>query len=141
MESDANINVAARRIAMTKFSNAGQMCVAPDYLLVHDSVKEKLVEALKASALKFFSDKPEESYSYGKIINEKQFNRIAGYLSQGKIVYGGRTNKEKLFIEPTILTDISMNGSIMKDEIFGPILPIIPFTTMEEAKANYSAKP
>jgi aldehyde dehydrogenase (NAD+) len=135
VESDANISVAARRIAMTKFSNAGQMCVAPDYLLVHDSVKDKLVEALKASALKFFGDKPEESYSYGKIINEKQFNRIAGYLSQGKIVYGGRTNKEKLFIEPTILTDVSMNGSIMKDEIFGPVLPVISFNTMEEAKA------
>jgi aldehyde dehydrogenase (NAD+) len=141
VESDANINVAARRIAMTKFSNAGQMCVAPDYLMVHDSVKEKLVEALKASALKFFSDKPEESYSYGKIINEKQFNRIAGYLSQGKIVYGGRTNKEKLFIEPTILTDVSMSGSIMKDEIFGPILPIIPFTTMEEAKLIIQQNP
>ncbi len=141
VESDANINVAARRIAMTKFSNAGQMCVAPDYLLVQDSVKDKLVEALKASALKFFGDKPEESYSYGKIINEKQFNRIAGYLSQGKIVYGGRTNKEKLFIEPTILTDISMNGSIMKDEIFGPILPVIPFTTMEEAKVIIQKNP
>ena len=141
VESDASINVAARRIAMTKFSNAGQMCVAPDYLLVHDSVKEKLVEALKASALKFFSDKPEESYSYGKIINERQFNRIAGYLSQGKIVYGGRTDKEKLFIEPTILTDVSMNGSIMKDEIFGPILPVIPFTTMEEAKVIIQQNP
>jgi aldehyde dehydrogenase (NAD+) len=141
VESDANISVAARRIAMTKFSNAGQMCVAPDYLLVHDSVKDKLVEALKASALKFFSDKPEESYSYGKIINEKQFNRIAGYLSQGKIVYGGRTNKEKLFIEPTILTDVSMNGSIMKDEIFGPILPVIPFATMEEAKVIIQQNP
>lgn len=141
VESDANINVAARRIALAKFSNAGQMCVAPDYLLVHASVKEKLVEALKTSTLKFFSDKPEESYSYGKIINEKQFNRIAGYLSQGKIVYGGRTNKEKLFIEPTILTDVLMNGSIMKDEIFGPILPIIPFTTMEEAKSIVQQNP
>ena len=134
VEADANINVAARRIAMTKFSNAGQMCVAPDYLLVHSSVKDKLVDALKQSALKFFSEKPEESYSYGKIINEKQFNRIAGYLSQGKIAYGGRVNKEKLFIEPTILTDISMTGSIMKEEIFGPILPVIPYNTMEEAR-------
>jgi aldehyde dehydrogenase (NAD+) len=141
VEADANINVAARRIAMTKFSNAGQMCVAPDYLLVHESIKDKLVDALKEAALKFFSDKPEESYSYGKIINEKQFNRIAGYLSQGKIAYGGRTDKEKLFIEPTILTDISMNGSIMKDEIFGPILPVIPFNTMEEAKAIIQNNP
>ncbi len=134
VEADANINVAARRIAMTKFSNAGQMCVAPDYLLVHDSVKDKLVTALKEAVLKFFGDKPEDSYSYGKIINEKQFNRIAGYLSQGHIAYGGRMNKEKLFIEPTILTDIAMNGSIMKEEIFGPILPVITFNTMAEAR-------
>ena len=134
VESDANINIAARRIAMTKFSNAGQMCVAPDYLLVHTSVKDKLVIALKESIQKFFGDKPEESYSYGKIINEKQFNRIVGYLSQGKVAYGGRTDKEKLFIEPTILTDISVEGSIMKDEIFGPVLPVIAFNTMEEAK-------
>ena len=134
VESDANINVAARRIAMTKFSNVGQMCVAPDYLLVHTTVKDKLVIALKESIQKFFGEKPEESYSYGKIINENQFNRIVGYLSQGKVAYGGRTDKEKLFIEPTILTDISLEGSIMKDEIFGPVLPVIAFDTMEEAK-------
>ncbi|MEO7393891.1 MAG: aldehyde dehydrogenase [Chitinophagaceae bacterium] len=133
VESDANIKVAARRIAMTKFSNAGQMCVAPDYLLVHSSVTDKFIDALKQSALKFFGDKPEDSYSYGKIINEKQFTRIISYLSQGKIVYGGKTNKEKLFIEPTILTDVSLSSPIMKEEIFGPILPVIPFDTMEEA--------
>jgi aldehyde dehydrogenase (NAD+) len=133
VEADANIKVAARRIVMTKFSNAGQMCVAPDYLLVHASVKEKLVNAMSEAIQQFFTDKPEESYNYGKIINEKQFNRITGYLSQGTIVHGGRIDKEKLFIEPTILTDISLTGSIMKDEIFGPVLPVISFNTMEEA--------
>ena len=133
VEADANIKVAARRIVMTKFSNAGQMCVAPDYLLVHVSVKEKLVNAMSKAIQKFFTAAPEESYNYGKIINEKQFNRITGYLSQGTIVHGGRTDKEKLFIEPTILTDISLTGSIMKDEIFGPVLPVISFNTMEEA--------
>ncbi len=141
IESDANIKVAARRIVMTKFSNAGQMCVAPDYLLVHTSIKDKLIEALKESIVKFFGDKAEESYSYGKIINEKQFNRITGYLSQGKIAYGGRSDKDKLFIEPTILTDVSMNGLIMKDEIFGPILPVIPYNTMEEAKQIIQENP
>ena len=133
VEDDANIKVAGKRIAMTTFSNAGQMCVAPDYVLVHASVKDKLIASLKESVIQFFSDKPEESYSYGKIINEKQFDRISGYLSQGTIVHGGRTNREKLFIEPTILTDISLNGTIMKDEIFGPVLPVISFSTMEEA--------
>ncbi len=133
VESDANINVAARRIAMTKFSNCGQMCVAPDYLLVHTSVKDKLVTAMKEAIRHFFTVVPEESYNYGKIINEKQFSRITGYLSQGTIAHGGRTNKEKLLIEPTILTDVSLSGTIMKEEIFGPILPVITFNTMEEA--------
>ncbi len=133
VEEDANIKVAAKRIAMTAFSNAGQMCVAPDYVLVHASVKDKLVAALKESVVNFFSDKPEDSYSYGKIINEKQFDRINSYLSQGTVAHGGRTNREKLFIEPTILTDIQQNGTIMKDEIFGPVLPVISFNNMEEA--------
>jgi len=135
VESDANIKVSARRIAMTKFSNVGQMCVAPDYLLVHSSVKDQLVNALKETILKFFSDNPEESYNYGKIINEKQFNRLSSYLSQGKIVHGGRSNKEKLFIEPTILTEVPLDAPVMNDEIFGPVLPIISFNTMEEAKS------
>jgi aldehyde dehydrogenase (NAD+) len=141
VEEDANIEVAARRIAMTKFSNAGQMCVAPDYLLVHSSVKDKLVRALKGSLVKFFGDKPEESYSYGKIINEKQFDRITTYLSQGTILQGGRINKEQLFIEPTLITDVSLASPIMKDEIFGPVLPVLTFTTMEEAKTIIQNNP
>ncbi len=134
VESDANIKVAARRIAMTKFSNAGQMCVAPDYLLVHTSIKEELVKAMKETIKQFFTNKPEESYNYGKIINEKQYTRISGYLQQGTIAFGGRTDKDKLFIEPTLLTDVSVDAGVMQEEIFGPILPIIPFTTLEEAK-------
>jgi aldehyde dehydrogenase (NAD+) len=133
VEDDANIKVAARRIAMTKFSNAGQMCVAPDYVLVHESKKEVLVEAMKKVILQFFGDKPEESYNYGKIINEKQFNRLSNYLTQGNIVHGGKTNKEKLFIEPTIIDSINLSSDIMQDEIFGPILPVISFNTKEEA--------
>lgn len=141
VERDANIKVAARRIAVTKFSNAGQMCVAPDYVLVHASIKDKLLSELKATLPKFFSEKPEESYNYGKIINEKQFNRIAGYLTNGSIEFGGRTDKEKLFIEPTILTNISFDAPVMNDEIFGPVLPVIPFETMEEAKAIIDRHP
>ena len=134
VESDANIKVAARRIAVTKFSNAGQMCVAPDYVLVHASVKDKFLNELKSTLPKFFSDKPEESYNYGKIINEKQFDRISGYLSNGVVEYGGRSDKEKLFIEPTILTAVSPEAPVMNEEIFGPVLPVISFQTLEEAK-------
>jgi len=133
VEDDANIKVAARRIAMTKFSNAGQMCVAPDYVLVHESKKEALVEAMKKVILQFFSDKPDESYNYGKIINERQFNRLTNYLTQGDIVHGGRSEREKLFIEPTIIDNVNLGADIMQDEIFGPILPVISFSKKEEA--------
>lgn len=135
VESDASIKVAARRIVMTKFSNAGQMCVAPDYVLAHHSVINKLVAAMKENIQTFYSDKPEESYNYGKIINEKQFNRIRGYLTTGTMVHGGRTNKEKLFIEPTLLTNVPIDTPVMQDEIFGPVLPILSFSTKEEALA------
>ncbi len=133
VEADANIKVAAKRIAVTKFSNAGQMCVAPDYVLVHESKKDALITELKICLQKFFGDRPEESYNYGKIINEKQFDRLIQYLPQGNILYGGRSDKSKLFIEPTIVDNVSLDGAIMKDEIFGPILPIISFSAKEEA--------
>jgi aldehyde dehydrogenase (NAD+) len=141
VESDANIAVAARRIAMTKFSNAGQMCVAPDYVLVHESKKDELLAALKKTIRQFFGDKAEESYNYGKIINEKQFDRIISYLSQGNIEQGGRTDKEKLFIEPTILTNVSLEAAVMKDEIFGPVLPVISYNTIADAKQVIARHP
>jgi aldehyde dehydrogenase (NAD+) len=141
VESDANIKVAARRIAVTKFSNAGQMCVAPDYILVHNSVKEKLIAALKETIQQFFTEKPEHSYNYGKIINEKQFERLKNYLDNGKIEYGGRYDKENLFIEPTILTDIEPGAEVMNDEIFGPILPILTFLAIEDAKTIIEKHP
>lgn len=134
VEADANIKVAARRIAITKFSNAGQMCVAPDYVLVHESIKYAFITALKETILKFFDKNPAESYNYGKIINEKQFNRIVSYLNCGKIVHGGNFNKEQLYIEPTIITEPDLNSPLMKDEIFGPVLPVISFSKPEEAK-------
>jgi aldehyde dehydrogenase (NAD+) len=133
VEEDANIKIAAKRIAMTKFSNAGQMCVAPDYVLVHESKKELLLGELKNVIHKFFGDKPEASYNYGKIINNKQFDRLVRYLEQGRIIHGGRTDRDKLFIEPTVITNVSMDADVMKDEIFGPILPVISFNTKEDA--------
>lgn len=133
VEEDANIKIAAKRIAMTKFSNAGQMCVAPDYVLLHESKKGAFLGELKKVILKFFGDKPEESDNYGKIINEKQFDRVVKYIQQGNIVHGGRSNRDKLFIEPTVITDVSMDADVMKDEIFGPVLPVVTFRTKEEA--------
>lgn len=141
VESDANIKVAARRIGMTKFSNAGQMCVAPDYVLVHESKKDEFIKELKTTIHKFFGDKPEESYNYSKMINEKQFNRVLNYLTQGTIIHGGRNDKEKLFIEPTILTDVPLDAAVMKDEIFGPVLPVISFTSADDVKNIISRNP
>src|SRR5688572_7075102 len=135
VEKDANLKVAARRIAITKFSNAGQMCVAPDYVMVHTDVKEKFLELMKGSVQQFFGSKPEESYNYGRMVNEKQFNRVVNYIQQGNVVYGGRYDKTNLFIEPTILENVPVDSPMMQDEIFGPILPVIPFNTKEEALA------
>jgi len=141
VEEDANIKVAARRIGMTKFSNAGQMCVAPDYVLVHETIKDEWVEALKKTISQFFSDDPSSDYSYGKIINERQFNRLVGYLGQGKIVHGGHHDASKLYIEPTIIEDVRLDSPLMKEEIFGPILPVISFKTFEEAKRIIEQNP
>ncbi|MEO7307062.1 MAG: aldehyde dehydrogenase [Ferruginibacter sp.] len=141
VESDANIEVTARRIAFAKFSNAGQMCVAPDYVLVHSSKKNALIEAFKKTLMVFFGDNAATSYEYGRIINERQFNRLTGYLQQGKIVCGGNTDKDNLYIEPTIMEDVSLDAAIMKEEIFGPVLPIISFDTTEEARSIIASNP
>jgi len=135
VEADADIKTAAKRIAMPKFSNAGQMCVAPDYLLVHQSVKDELVSELKKVIHNFFGDDAQKSDYYGRIINEKQFTRLEKYLSNGKLLMGGRTDKANLFIEPTLLEINDVNDAVMQEEIFGPILPIIAFTEMKEALA------
>lgn len=141
VESDANIKVTAKRIAMPKFSNAGQMCVAPDYVLVHRSVKEALVGELKKAIQGFFSDDASSSYNYGKIINEKNFNRLLSYLQEGKILYGGKYDAATHYIEPTLLEDVPLEKAIMGEEIFGPILPVIVFDTFEEAKAIIDRNP
>jgi aldehyde dehydrogenase (NAD+) len=141
VESDANINIAAKRIAMTKFSNAGQMCVAPDYILVHHSKKEALLNALIEKIKQFFGNTPENSANYGKLINAKQFDRVISYLSQGKILHGGRYHRETLFIEPTLLENVPIDMPVMTEEIFGPVLPVIGFDTAEEARAVIERNP
>jgi aldehyde dehydrogenase (NAD+) len=141
VESDAKITVAAKRIVLAKFSNAGQMCAAPDYVLVNHSVKEKFVGDLKRAVQQFFSEDPSASYHYGKIINDKQFNRLINYLKYGKIVYGGKYNASSLYIEPTVIEDVPEGATVMSEEIFGPVLPILSFNTFEEAKAIIERNP
>jgi len=133
--ADANLRVAARRLANPKFSNCGQMCIAPDYILVPTDLKDKLIKELIIAIQSFYGVDAETSEHYGKIINDKQWLRITSYLSEGEIVYGGKSNREKLFIEPTIMTGVHRDAKIMQDEIFGPILPILTYTSKEEALA------
>jgi aldehyde dehydrogenase (NAD+) len=119
---------------MTKFANAGQMCVAPDYVLVQTNRKEELIESLKQTIIDFYSNDPATDYNYCKIINEKQFNRLTKYLSNGTVVHGGHYDATKLYIEPTLMENVSAECALMQEEIFGPILPVIPFESFEEAK-------
>ncbi|MEN9701216.1 MAG: hypothetical protein RIR55_531 [Bacteroidota bacterium] len=139
--SDANLRVAARRLASPKFSNAGQMCIAPDYVLVPTELKDELVKELIKAIQQFYGEDAAASEHYGKIINERQWTRLASYLSEGEIIYGGKSDKASLFIEPTIMTNIHENANIMKDEIFGPILPIITYQSNEEALAVIQKNP
>ena len=138
--ADANLRVAARRLANPKFSNCGQMCIAPDYILVPTDLKDKLIKELIIAIQSFYGVDAEASEHYGKIINDKQWLRITSYLSEGEIVYGGKSNREKLFIEPTIMTGVHADAKIMQDEIFGPILPILTYTSKEEALAIIQKK-
>jgi len=141
IESDANLRVAARRVVMGKFINAGQTCVAPDYLLVHTSIKARFVEELKKTINDFFGDDSSTSYSYGKIINEKRFDALINYLSQGRVISGGQYDKSKLFIAPTIVDDVPLDAPLMREEIFGPILPVHGFTEMSEALSIIQRNP
>ena len=133
VDADADVVTTAKRIAVTKFTNAGQMCVAPDYVLVHRSQKAALVEELKKYIIQFFGEDAAAHYNYCKIINENQFDRIVKYLDEGNVIFGGKYNRSKLFIAPTLLDELSLQSAVMEEEIFGPILPIIAFDDKQQA--------
>jgi aldehyde dehydrogenase (NAD+) len=141
IEKDADLQIAAKKIAVGKFLNAGQTCVAPDYLLVHSSVKENFLKKLRETITLFYGEDISISSSYGRIINEKRFDILLEYLSEGRISFGGGHDREKLFISPTILEDIPAGSSIMKAEIFGPLLPVFIYDRMEEALALIAEHP
>lgn len=130
--SSADIAFAAKRITLPKFINAGQTCVAPDYVVAHSSVKEELINAIRKCILQFYGNDPVNNPDYGKIINKEAFNRLKGYLKEGEIIYGGKTDEESLKIEPTIITNILPGAAILKEEVFGPVLPVISYETGED---------
>ena len=130
---NANIKAAARRIVFGKYLNCGQTCVAPDYVLVDESVKNELIDALKKEVKTQFGEKPLENQDYGKIINQKHFDRLSGLIDKEKVIYGGNTSESTLQIEPTIINNVTLDDAIMKEEIFGPLLPIISVKDEDEA--------
>lgn len=134
VDDTANIKVASERISFGKFTNAGQTCVAPDYILVQRKVKNDLIKALKKTITEFYGENIEKSPDFGRIVNQKHFNRLNDLIQihKNNVVFGGNSSKEDLYIEPTLLDNITNDNKIMKEEIFGPILPIITYDNFDE---------
>jgi len=130
---DANINVSTRRLVWAKFLNAGQTCLAPDYILVHKSAKNKVIKALKKEITEQLGQNTKESAAFARIINEAHFDRLQKLLEQTEIIYGGESDKEKRYIAPTIVDEPSVSHPLMQEEIFGPILPVISYEKIEDA--------
>jgi len=141
IDSDVHIEYTARRIVWGKFFNAGQTCVAPDYLLVEKATKKKLLERIKKYIREFYGDDPSKSPDYARIINEIHFNRLSALLKEGDIIIGGDTNLAERYIAPTVLDNISLNNKIMGEEIFGPILPVIEYRDLSEAISIVNQRP
>ncbi|XP_069825376.1 aldehyde dehydrogenase family 3 member B1-like [Dendropsophus ebraccatus] len=133
VHDDCDIRTAARRIAWARFFNAGQTCLAPDYVLCSDSIKEKLVSALQTTIHDFYGEDPKKSPDFARIISERHFQRVAALLTCGKIVTGGQSDESERYIAPTILIDVKDSDPVMQEEIFGPILPIFPVSGFDEA--------
>ncbi|NER38087.1 MAG: aldehyde dehydrogenase [Oscillatoria sp. SIO1A7] len=141
VEPDIDIEVAARRIAWGKFLNAGQTCIAPDYLLVHRAVKKDLVAAIQRSIREFYGEDPAASPDYARIISDKHFSRISALLQDGDIVAGGQTNPAERYIAPTVMENVSLDARVMQEEIFGPILPVLSHSELSEAISIINSRP
>lgn len=136
---DANINHAAKTITWAKFYNGGQTCIAPDYLLLHEDIKDEFISRMKEYISRFYGANGDENIS--RIIDENRYNRLLELMAGGDMLIGGKTDKERLFICPTVLDKVTMESEIMKEEIFGPILPIISVKTVEEVKGIVEKNP
>jgi aldehyde dehydrogenase (NAD+) len=149
VDETANLKDAAQKISWGKFLNCGQICLAPDYVLVQESVKEKLLEEIKKISIKQFSSENgsvKDSDNYARIVNKKHFERLSSLLNKttdfgDKIFMGGKTDEETSFIEPTVLTGVTLDSPVMSEEIFGPILPIITFNNIDEVVKVINNKP
>lgn len=141
VDSTAKIPLAARRIVFGKYLNCGQTCVAPDYILCHSSIKDQLVEEICRQITVQYGDDPLTGPDYGKIINEKHFDRICGLIDPEKTVAGGNVNRQTLQIAPTVMTGVTWDDAVMQEEIFGPVLPVLTFDTYEEMYEMLACRP
>lgn len=133
VDSSADVKIAARRIAWGKSLNAGQTCIAPDYLLIHHSLRDRFVEAFAREVKRLHGEDPRRSAHYVRMVSTAAFDRVAGYLNEGSILCGGATDRDERYIEPTLLGDVAPDASVMRDEIFGPVLPLLTFGRIDEA--------
>lgn len=143
IDQTANIEVAVKRLVWGKFTNAGQTCVAPDYVLVHEDVKVPFIRHLKKTLQKFYGKNAQESPDFGRMINTKQFDRLKSILDRERdyILFGGQTDRDDLYIEPTVLQDITWDSPIMEEEIFGPIMPILVYDDLRQVIHRIRQKP
>lgn len=141
IDDSAKIKLAAKRIVFGKFLNCGQTCVAPDYILCQKTIKNKLIEEIKKQIKEQFQEEPLNNSNYGKIINEKHFDRLCSLIDYKKVIFGGKVDKTTLKIEPTIIDNVFWNDAIMQEEIFGPLLPILTFDNFDELYILLADKP
>jgi aldehyde dehydrogenase (NAD+) len=142
IHKDAEIDLAAKKIVWSKFINCGQTCVAPDYLLIHNAIKGQFIEALKKHIRQFFGDDPEQSPDYGRIINQKHFERLINIINSGRIIFGGKINPQTRYIAPTIMDELfSFDSTAMREEIFGPIIIYTTYDDIKRAVSIVNAKP
>ena len=132
IDKDADIEVAAKRVAWGKSLNAGQTCIAPDYLMLHKNIKDKFLSELEKAFRELLGDDPQKSEHFVRIVNDAAFERLKGYLADGEVVFGGKTDKDERYFSPTVLDHVSPDSPVMQEEIFGPIFPVQTFSSLDE---------
>lgn len=132
IDKDADIEVAAKRVAWGKSLNAGQTCIAPDYLMLHKNIKDKFLLELEKAFRELLGDDPQKSEHFVRIVNDSAFERLEGYLADGEVVFGGKTDKSERYFSPTVLDHVSPDSPVMQEEVFGPIFPVQTFSSLDE---------
>ena len=140
IDSSAKIRLAAKRVVFGKYLNCGQTCVAPDYILCHKDIKDEFVKEVKIQIEKQYGKNPLENSDYGKIINQKHFERVSSLINTEKVVHGGKTNPQTQQIEPTVLDNVTWDDAVMQEEIFGPIMPILTYENLDQVIADLQKK-